>query len=107
MRGTFGACVERFLSLPQHHQQNCTLTIEGTRGNWGPASIRAYVAVHGVPPQMGRVPPDKLKQLTKKQLPTAGPFKGKPAVVRCSWRVQVGGSMVDTDLDGMPLPIPD
>ena len=71
MRDTFAACVHRFLSLPQHQQQNCTLTIDGVRGQWGPASIRAHVAVHGVPPQMGKVPPDRLKELTNKELPQA------------------------------------
>jgi hypothetical protein len=73
MRGTMAECVQRFLNLPQHHQQNCTLTIEGTRGNWGPASIRAHVAVHGVPPTMGTVSLDRLKEMTTKELPTATP----------------------------------
>lgn len=71
MRGTLAQCVQRFLSLPQHHAQNVTLTIEGVKGNWGPASIRAFVAANGVPPQMSPVPLDRLRELTSKTLPEA------------------------------------
>jgi hypothetical protein len=40
MRGTLAECVKRFLNLPQHHQQNCTLTMDNVSGRSGPASIR-------------------------------------------------------------------
>jgi hypothetical protein len=85
MRGTLAECIQRWLSLPQHQQQNCTLTNDAAPGRWGPASIRAHVAVHGVPPQMGTVPPDKLKDLTEKQLPAAEPFKGIPDSTPRPW----------------------
>jgi hypothetical protein len=75
MRDTFSACVQRFLSLPAHAQQNITLTIDGTPGRWGPASIRAHVAKHGAPPQMGRLPPDKIRELTSK--PTLEPRRDR------------------------------
>lgn len=71
MRGTLAECVQRFLSLPQHHQQNCALTNSAAPGQWGPASIRAYVAVHGLPPQMAPVSPSRLKEMTSKELPQA------------------------------------
>jgi hypothetical protein len=73
MRGTMAECVQRFLNLPQHQQQNCTLTIDGTPGTWGPASIRAHVAIHGAPPQMGKLPPHRLKMMTTKELPQPTP----------------------------------
>jgi hypothetical protein len=69
MRGTLAECIQRFLSLPQHQQQNCTLTNDAAPGHWGPGSIRAYVAVHGLPPQMTPVSPDRLKRMTEKELP--------------------------------------
>jgi hypothetical protein len=71
MRGTLAECVQRFLSLPQHHQQNCILTNSASPGQWGPASIRAYVAVHGLPPQMAPVSPTRLKEMTTKKLAQA------------------------------------
>ena len=73
MRGSLAECVQRFLSLPQHHQQNCTLSNDAAPGQWGPASIRAYVAAHGLPPSMAPVSPARLKQLTTKDLPQATP----------------------------------
>lgn len=45
MRGTLAECIQRFLSLPKHQQQNCTLTNSAAPGQWGPASIRAYVSL--------------------------------------------------------------
>lgn len=67
MRGTLAECVQRALSLPDHNAQNITLTIEETPGRWNMASIRAHVAKHGAPPQMGIPLPERLKQLTEKQ----------------------------------------
>jgi hypothetical protein len=71
MRGTLAECVGRFLSLPQNLQQNCTLTNSAAPGQWGPASIRAYVAVHGLPPQMAPVSPARLREMVEKKLPEA------------------------------------
>jgi hypothetical protein len=73
MRGTLAQCIQRFLGLPQHHQQDCTLTNSAAPGHWGPASIRAYVAVHGLPPQMAPVSPSRLKEMTTKELPQVTP----------------------------------
>jgi hypothetical protein len=51
MRGTLARCVERFLNLPRHQQQDCSLRIEGYR-TLEAASIVAFVAMHGLPPSI-------------------------------------------------------
>jgi hypothetical protein len=66
MRGTLAECIERWLGLPPEQQQNCTLTNDAAPGQWGPASIRAYVAAHGVPPQLPRITAEELAKITAK-----------------------------------------
>jgi hypothetical protein len=80
MRGTLAKCIQRWLSLPQHQQQNCTLSNDATPGQWGPASIRAYVAANRLPPQMAPVSPDRLRVMTTKELP--GPTAASPVQVQ-------------------------
>jgi hypothetical protein len=75
MRGTLAECVQRWLDLPQHEQQDCMLTNSAAPGQWGSAGIRAYVALNGLPPRMAPVSPDRLKEITSKQLLTASPFQ--------------------------------
>jgi hypothetical protein len=63
MRGTLAECIERWLRLPPHHQQNCSLSHDAGPGRWGSGSIRAYVAVNGLPPQMAPVTPAQLEKM--------------------------------------------
>ena len=67
MRGTLAQCIERWLSLPPHQQQDCSLSHDAGPGRWGPGSVRAYVAVHGLPPQMAPVSPAQLEKMIEKK----------------------------------------
>jgi len=67
MRGTLAECIQRWLSLPPHQQQNCSLSHDAGPGHWGPGSIRAYVAAHGLPPQMAPITPEQLEKMIEKK----------------------------------------
>ena len=73
MRATLAECIQRWLSLPAHQQQNCSLSHDAGAGRWGPGSIRAYVAAHGLPPQMAPVTPEQLEGMIEKPSLAATP----------------------------------
>jgi hypothetical protein len=58
VRGTMADCVEAFLSLAHHHQQDCELSPAGSDSPWGPGCIRAYVKRNGPPPASVRASRD-------------------------------------------------
>ena len=82
MRGTLAECILRWLNLPAHQQQDCSLSHDAGPGRWGPGSIRAYVALHGLPPQMAPVTPAQLEKMIEK----------KPLAVTLADSVQVRDS---------------
>ena len=54
LSGTLAVCVARWLDLPDHHRQNCSLSWrEGRRrGTMEPPDIAAYVLAAGLPPHV-------------------------------------------------------
>ena len=89
MRGTLALCIQRWLSLPPHQQQNCTLSNDASPGRWGPGSIRAYVAVNGLPPQMPPVTLTQLEKMIEKK--PLGASLPDPVPVRDSVPISRGG----------------
>jgi hypothetical protein len=52
MDGSLAACLEKWLSLPHHHQINCSLAVSGTGEPWEPERMAAFVRRHGPPPAL-------------------------------------------------------
>jgi hypothetical protein len=57
MRGTFSACIKRWLDLPPPHRRNCSISwgpnAEGQVGNWERPNIVGFLMRNGPPPEMG------------------------------------------------------
>jgi len=49
------------------------LTNSAAPGRWGPTSIRACAAIHGLPPQMASVSPTRFKEMTSKKSAEVSP----------------------------------
>lgn len=88
LSGTMADCIARWIALPSHQQQNCSIgwgPWEGQYGSMEAMGIAAYVRRHGLPPKAlaarGGVQPsgDTLRRMTAMDRYEATPGPGKPA----------------------------
>jgi len=72
VRGMMADCVEAFLSLAHHHQQDCDLSPADSDSPWGAGGICAYVK-HNGPPPAPRILAEELAEMMAEKPASADP----------------------------------